>query len=132
MADATEMNTLVKNMFIVGSTNGTDEHVEAIGTAESIMAFGYNRHLDLDQQVAFEILASTVVLTFVEEAIARAEADGNTDEIEELHTTRNKLRELAQIEQREGKPLRMFLTGPAGAGKCKYCELHRMMYVPKA
>ena len=130
VAGVNGLNTLVQQTFTTGTFEEETETVEAIGTAESIMTFGYNRNLDLDQQTAFEILAATFVASFVREAIARAQGDGNTEDTEELKKKLLELDELAQTKQLKGKPLRMFLTGPAGAGKCTSphfvcCDCHK-------
>ena len=113
------LNTIVKNAINISTTDGEEEIVETTGTVESIMAFGYNRNLDLDQQIAFEILTSTVVLSFVEDAIRRSEEDSSTEDVTALEKCATELRDMSQAKIRENEPLRMFLTGPAGAGKCK-------------
>ncbi len=69
--------------------------------------------LDPEQQVAFEVLAATYVLTFYDEA-----SENSTDEIE-FRENKARLLQLARRKPTTESPLRMFVTGPAGAGKCK-------------
>ena len=75
---------------------------------------GEKNELDQEQQPAFEILASNFVLGFVDEAlqpdIQSAESKKNRKALMTL------ARRSLPVHQ---KPLCMFITGPAGAGKCK-------------
>jgi hypothetical protein len=72
--------------------------------------------LDDDQQMAFEILAATYVLTFSDEAII----DTTDSETSNAFDVRVKgLLHLARKSEDIEKPLCMFITGPACAGKCK-------------
>jgi hypothetical protein len=87
--------------------------VNATGTWQSIVAWGINAQLDTEQQSAFEILASCYVLTFYEEA----RQDGISDA--EYLFRKESLCQLARRDPASREPLRMFITGPAGAGKCK-------------
>jgi hypothetical protein len=71
--------------------------------------------MDAEQQVAFEILVATYVLTFYDEA-ENTLADGSEDD---TIINRERLLEPARKDPKSKTPLRMFVTGPAGAGKCK-------------
>ena len=112
------LNSLVQEQFIMRNAQGKTS-VKPIGTVESIITFGITKGLDLDQQTAFEILAADIVLSFVSESVNTLPPDRREREIPHLLQEQKMLQDLAQISLREGKPLRMFLTGPAGAGKCK-------------
>ena len=117
-----ELNTLAMQ-HICFSTEQQNQHTEndpiviANGKWESIVLWGVNAGLDDDQQTAFEILTATYVLTFYDEATVNVE---NMDMFEEQ---KQQLQLLARCNKRnaltEKNSLRMFLTGPAGAGKCK-------------
>ena len=116
------LNYVLQSSFLMhqeGITN--NEQVIANGTVESIIAFGLSRNFDLDQQTAFEILTATYILTYVEDVFYEYK-DGNKDnpsiEFQQLSECRDLLKSLAQVDKRKKEPLRMFLTGPAGAGKC--------------
>jgi hypothetical protein len=92
------------------------EIVNANGTWQSIAKWGKNNGLDDEQQTGFEILAAMYVLSFYDEAIV----EGITDEsYEEFIERKNGLCKLAQRNVESDEPLCMFITGPAGAGKCK-------------
>ena len=71
--------------------------------------------LDSKQQTAFEILAATYVLTFYEDTTNNAENDGR-----QFLLRKDELYLLTRQGKYIGKPLRMFVTGPAAAGKCKF------------
>ena len=71
--------------------------------------------LDVDQQVAFEILASTYVLTFHYDA----KQDLFGSDFDDLEKQIMNLKQFARQPPHSAKPLRLFVTGPAGAGKCK-------------
>jgi hypothetical protein len=88
--------------------------VDATGTWQSIVAWSKVNGLDADQQTAFEILAATFVLTF--------HLGQTKDEIESgfLKEEFNSLCKLARKDNNDSNPLRLFVTGPAGAGKCKF------------
>ena len=92
--------------------------INANGTWESIIRWGINAELDLEQFTAFEILAATYVLSFYNEA------EMDTQDLQTFRENKKHLEELAQYGMTNGDPLRMFVTGPAGAGKCKYSKLH--------
>ncbi len=93
------------------------EIISANGTWQSISRWGENEGLDGDQQTAFEILAATYVLSFYDEAIVEAT---NSVTYEEFVERKNGLCQLARRDTNNEKPLCMFITGPAGAGKCKF------------
>ena len=87
--------------------------IDATGTWESIVKWGINAELDAEQHTAFEILAATYVLTFYDEATH------NKSDDKKFRKNKQGLEELARRKMTRDKPLRMFITGPAGAGKCK-------------
>jgi hypothetical protein len=93
------------------------EIISANGTWQSISRWGENEGLDGDQQTAFEILAATYVLSFYDEAIVEAT---NSVTYKEFVERKNGLCQLARRDTNNEKPLCMFITGPAGAGKCKF------------
>ena len=93
-------------------------NVDATGTADSIIAWGINAGLDEDQQTAFEILAATYVLSF--HADASSDLAQDTIALQNLVAHYDKLCQLARRKPDDKIPLRLFVTGPAGAGKCKY------------
>jgi hypothetical protein len=106
-----ELNTLVyqgRQHNLQRSQNTTQN---ASGSHDSIIVWGQNDNLDTNQHTAFEILASTYVLTFYKDA---EDATGNEALIE-----LDDLRNLARRRENDDKKLIMFITGPAGAGKCK-------------
>jgi hypothetical protein len=70
----------------------------------------------MTSNLAFEILAATYVLMFSDEAII----DATNSETSNAFDVRVKgLLQLARKSEVIEKPLCMFITGPAGAGKCK-------------
>ena len=113
------LNSLVQEQFVIQDGQGRTS-VKPIGSVESIIAFGVSKRLDLDQQTAFEILVADFVLSFVNDSVNTVPVDRREEEIPQLLEEQKMLQDLAQVSSRQGKPLRMFLTGPAGAGKCKY------------
>ena len=92
-----------------------EKMVNANGTWQSIAAWAMFAQLDSEQQTAFEILVATYVLTFYEDAKNNAENDAG-----QFLLRKDELYLLTRQEKYFGKPLRMFMTGPAGAGKCKF------------
>ena len=88
-------------------------------STESTIAFGYSKQLDLDQQTAFKILTATVINSYVQDSIQQTKSENNQEAIETMTESSRLLRQLSQECQRDGRTLRMFLTGPASAGKCK-------------
>ena len=93
--------------------------IVANGTCESIIAWGKNKKLDEEQSIAFEMLAATYVLSFVEEADVNL-YDGQ--EKENFEQQRTNLQKLARHRPCQVGPMRLFVTGPAGAGKCTYMK----------
>ena len=101
--------------------------VKPNGSWESIVAWAKNAKLDKEQEVAFHILAATYVLTFLDEAIE----DTEENDIKEQFRTRKKgLEVLARKNRKQNGPVRLFVTGPAGAGKCKH-ETNDIQIFPK-
>ena len=105
------LNSLLSEQFMIHDQSNPEKMiVSPNGSAESIIAFGMEQKLDLDQQTAFEIMTATFVLTYMSDL---TELDAS------LIEKATKLKDLSQENHRSGKPLRLFLTGPAGSGKCK-------------
>ena len=120
-----ELNTLsMETLLVAEGKKGKKKkktQVRANGTWESIVLWGVAAGLDENQQTAFEVLCATFVLTFYDKA------ERNTVTANEMqHFERNKERlemlarrlNLDKVITRDA-PLRLFVTGPAGAGKCK-------------
>ena len=118
-----ELNTLAMQQLLrVHETNQGPENValekkvvNANGTWQSIAAWAMFAQLDIEQQTAFEILVATYVLTFYEDA---KNSEGN--DAGQFLLRKEELHVLTRQGKYFGKPLRMFVTGPAGAGKCKF------------
>jgi hypothetical protein len=116
------LNTLAMQTTITRSEANDDanspekETINANGTWQSIAKWGVNDGLDDEQQTAFEILAAMYVLSFYDEAIVEAVTEGSYEEFVER---KNGLCKLARRNMETEEPLCMFITGPAGAGKCK-------------
>ena len=100
----------------------TIEPIVANGTWQSIVVWGRKKSLDQEQQIAFEIVTSTYILTFIDEAIS--EDEQNTVYISQSDA----LRRFARRRNEETHPLRLFITGPAGAGKCEYISWCHLFY----
>lgn len=88
-------------------------NIEANGTWESIIGWSKVNGLDEDQQTAFEILAATFVLSFHEDKVM------DETEHSKLKEQHKSLCCLARRGTDDTTYLRLFVTGPAGAGKCK-------------
>jgi hypothetical protein len=86
---------------------------DACGSWQSIVNWAQISGLDPEQQVAFEVLAATYVLTFYDEA-----SENSADETQ-FRENKARLFQLARKNPTTESPLRMFVTGPAGSGKCK-------------
>lgn len=114
-----ELNALSLTQFLARNENSSDSRniIHANGSWRSIIAWGIEAKLDQEQQVAFEILVATYVLTFYEEAEDRSTTE---EERENFSIQINKLKVLARQTCTNEGPLRLFVTGPAGAGKCEY------------
>ena len=121
-SSTTNLNTLALRTTITRSQANEDinatekELIDANGTWQSISNWGKNEGLDGEQQTAFEILAATYVLSFYEEAIVETP---NSENYEAFVEKKNGLCKLARRNMNDEEPLCMFITGPAGAGKCK-------------
>jgi hypothetical protein len=90
---------------------------DASGSWDSVVNWGHKAGLDAEQQVAFEVLAASYVLTFYDEAVSNHSVD---TEVQTMQENKVRLMKLSRIDPEKPKiPLRMFVTGPAGAGKCK-------------
>jgi hypothetical protein len=108
-----ELNTLISTILDFGDTS-ENRMLNATGSWQSIVQWGKKAELDPEQQTAFEILTATYVLTFHEDARQDHRALDLTEQVEMLQT-------LTRTNVNKPGRLRMFLTGPAGAGKCTYC-----------
>jgi len=121
-ASTQELNTLALKTTITRSQATANpekpetEIINANGTWQSISKWGQNDGLDDDQQTAFEILAATYVLSFYDEAILESSDPENYNVFLEGKSC---LFQLARRNCDDEVPLCMFITGPAGAGKCK-------------
>ena len=140
------LNSLVMRTFLyekspdvhIEGQPGTEEtkspwRIQPNGTWKSIVAWGRVAQLDRGQQVAFEILASTFVLSFVDDLV------DNEEMSELLRQETSALELLSRKQKRKNKSaLKLFITGPAGAGKCKFPYfmitplLSVLLYVPNA
>jgi hypothetical protein len=108
--------TITRTQANEGSDGVEKEIISANRTWQSIQKWGENEVLDDDQQTAFERLGATYVLTFSDEAII------NTTDLETSNAFDVRVKGLLQLARKSEdikKPLCMFITGPAGAGKCK-------------
>jgi flagellar biosynthesis GTPase FlhF len=88
--------------------------IDANGSWQSVCKWAENDGLYEEQKTAFEILVASYVLSFYDEAVVE-----NDEQFEEFDEKRDSLMKLARQNTNDSSPLRMFLTGPAGAGKCK-------------
>ena len=113
------MNTLIQQHFDMGNNAKGKRNIKPTGSVSSIIAFGVSNGLDEEQQKAFEILTATFVLTFIDDVMNGDSDVPFTEEASTLLQSKEELEHLAQTNKRKNKPLRMFLTGPAGAGKCE-------------
>ena len=86
------------------------------GNCESIVAWDKNAKLYSEKEVAFHILASAYVLTFMKEAEENCVEMSATA----LMERKRALELLARRRENLSGPIHLFVTGPAGAGKCKY------------
>jgi hypothetical protein len=68
---ALSTTTITRTQANEGSDGVEKEIISANGTWQSIQKWGENEMLDDDQQMAFEILAATYILTFSDEAIMK-------------------------------------------------------------
>jgi hypothetical protein len=122
LSKISKLNTLGLQTTITRSQANEDsnavetEIINANGTWQSISKWGEKNRLDTGQQTAFEILAATYVLSFYDEATSEGTRAETYDAFLERQ---NGLCQLARRKPGNEDPLCMFLTGPAGAGKCK-------------
>ena len=105
-----ELNTLVyRSMQVSEECNIHNQTSNATGSVASILEWCKRDKLDTNQRIAVEIIVATYILTFYEDAGA---SEGILHEKEGL-------KRLARQRSNTNETLRMFITGPAGAGKCK-------------
>ena len=105
-----ELNTLVyRSLLVPQDSYFHNQTSNATGSVASIIEWCKNDRLDTNQQIAVEIIVATYILTFYEDASAG----------EALLHEKEGLSLLARQRQNTNETLRMFITGPAGAGKCK-------------
>ena len=83
----------------------------ASGTPQSIFLWAENAKLDPEQQTAFEMLVATYILTFINDTERN---EGLTINVKQQKKNLNYL-----ARHQPNKVMRLFITGPAGAGKCK-------------
>jgi 6-pyruvoyl-tetrahydropterin synthase len=105
-----ELNTLLMTTRTVTTEN---QHTPVDGSADSIIQYGRDRQLDPEQQLAFQIITATYVLTFFEEAVS--DPIVNFPRVDEERAKLNLLAKPLNPESTDH--LRLFVTGPAGAGK---------------
>jgi len=107
-------NESSSNMAPCATNEKTIKMPRATGTWQSVVAWAKMAKLDPEQETAFQILTSTFVLTFCEEAVQIENLDSRA------HAEQKEcLAKLARRHTTVKTPLRMFVTGPAGAGKCE-------------
>ena len=105
-----ELNTLVyRSLLVPEDSNLHNQTSNATGSVASIIEWCKNDRLDTNQQIAVEIIVATYILTFYEDANAG----------EAILHEKEGLSRLARQRPNTNEILRMFITGPAGAGKCK-------------
>jgi hypothetical protein len=111
-----ELNSLsMHQLFRVNDNeNVSNIALNATGTWQSIVMWGINAGLDDDQQCAFEILVANYVLSFSEDA-----KQNDNENATAFHDRVQTLCQLGRRNVNSSVPLCMFVTGPAGAGKCK-------------
>jgi hypothetical protein len=113
-----ELNSLLLSAGTVTNEDG-GKQIIAKGDWYSIAMWGkaWENGLDPEQQVAFEILTATYVLSFFEDPL-----DTCLDNAL-IEKNKESLYRLARRDKRpsnmEERPLVLFVTGPAGSGKCK-------------
>jgi hypothetical protein len=110
VSTVSELNTLVyRTLLAPEAGNRQNQTSNATGSVASIIEWCTNDKLDTNQQIAVEIMVATYLLTFYEDATAG----------EVLLYEKEALQRLARQRANTNETLRMFITGPAGAGKCK-------------
>jgi hypothetical protein len=113
------LNTLAMKQTQVTNNNGVQQDsnpgkIICNGTWSSIVLWGIQAGLDKNQQVAYEILTATFVLTFYEDA-----EDCNIQVFTDFSLECNEQNLTLLTRKNPKTPLRFFITGPAGAGKCE-------------
>ena len=104
----------------------TETFIKATGSCESIELWGLRAKLDQEQLTAFEIIAASYVLSFYEGAEPSEEFNyDNAD----FKYGKERLCKLARQREKSKKPLRMFITGGGGAGKCKLKYFNSVFYI---
>ena len=114
-----QLNSLCLSQQVLQGSFGaaTETFVEATGSCESIESWGLKANFDQQQLTAFEIIAATYVLNFYDGAVPSGDLNyNNTD----YQYQRKRLCKLARRDENSQQPLRMFVTGGGGAGKCKF------------
>jgi len=121
--------TTSKLLKIVHKDNPTTL-AEANGSASSIVLWGLQCGLDFNQQVAFEVIVSSFVLTFYEQAnqkIGNSRTRNNVFFVERLKlmklARRTNVDGLCLSERELKKKTICFLHGPGGSGKSAVLEL---------
>jgi hypothetical protein len=111
VSTVSELNTLVyRTLLVPDDGNLHNQTFNATGSVASIIEWCTNDKLDSNQQIAVEIMVATYILTFYE--------DANAGEV--LLREKEALQRLARQSAYTNETLRMFITGPAGAGKCEW------------
>lgn len=92
--------------------------VNANGHYKSIIAWAKSASLDTEQQLAFHIMCASYVLTFQEELLF-----DKADNRRNINENIQHLKCLTRCDKYEdGRPVRLFVTGPAGSGKSKLID----------
>jgi energy-coupling factor transporter ATP-binding protein EcfA2 len=119
--DRTKLTTVaLTNIYMVGTQGETSVQqvlatINANGSPMSIVAWGEASGLDrVGQQRAFEVMCATFVLTYFQDTDNTAATAMLQDRFCDIVA---KLGLLAGTAKLNDKPLRLFLTGPAGSGK---------------
>jgi energy-coupling factor transporter ATP-binding protein EcfA2 len=120
-SDRTKLTTLaLTNIYMVGTQGETSVQqalstINANGSPMSIVAWGEASGLDsVGQQRAFEVMCATFVLSYFRESENTAATAMLPDRFCDIAA---RLGLLAGTAKLNDKPLRLFLTGPAGSGK---------------
>ena len=91
------INLLIQRKFIMVNTDvDTKIHIEPTGSPSNIIAYGISRKLDPEQQVAFEVLAATVVMSFVQDSKIESERCGDHKTADDLDIQLSQLRKLVK------------------------------------
>jgi hypothetical protein len=112
----------LKSIYLMDNRAGTDTPMQqalaainANGSPESIVAWGEGSGLDhVGQQRAFEVICATFILSYFRDSDNSEASTMLPDRFCEIEA---KLCLLAGTAKLKDKPLRLFLTGPAGSGK---------------